>query len=115
MSILNTLILTGTSGKEYNFNVYPLDTQFKAVGAVYYISKRTVESNGQVHHECLYIGQTKDLSKQFQGNQRNACFDQLSANCISTHYEENEHVRLAIETDLINVHACIPCKQAANA
>lgn len=35
MSKLGTLTLTGASGTKYKFEVYPVDTNFSAVGGVY--------------------------------------------------------------------------------
>lgn len=41
MAKIGTMTLKGNSGQSYQFNVYPFGTEFKAKGAVYYISKRT--------------------------------------------------------------------------
>jgi hypothetical protein len=45
----------------YSFEVYPTDTSFNAVGAVYIFTKRKVGSNGKGTHTLLCIGQTDSL------------------------------------------------------
>lgn len=77
MSKIGTITLTGASGNKYEFNIYPFGTEFNDIGAVYYISKRTVKAD---------------------------CFSRYGANCISTHREDNEENRLSIESDLIEAY-----------
>ena len=59
---------TGT----YQFQVYPNDTAFKAVGAVYVFTKRTVDSSGKGSHALLYIGQTEEETDVERGVRRGA-------------------------------------------
>lgn len=105
MSEIGTLTLVGASGKEYIFNVYPIDTEFKALGAVYYISKRTEKPDGSGgSHEQIYIGETGDLSDRFDSHHKADCFKDHNANCISIHQESNEQTRLVIESDLVKAY-----------
>jgi predicted GIY-YIG superfamily endonuclease len=101
MAMIGTLTLTGESGTEYTFNVYPYSTEFKAIGAVYYISKRTENSEGKGSHTKIYVGQTGDLSERFDNHHKEDCFIKNSANCKSVLTEEDEDRRFEIETDLV--------------
>ena len=102
MAKLGTLPLTGQSGQDYNFDVYAWGSQFTAVGAVYYISKRTEKSDGTGSHDKIYVGQTSDLSERFDNHHKANCFQRNNVNAISLYLENNESARLSIEEDLIN-------------
>lgn len=97
MAKISTLTLTGASGRQYQFDVYPLDTEFNSVAAVYAITKRNASAN----HTIIYIGQTDDLSERFDNHHKATCFKRQGANCVCIHVEKNEETRLAIERDLI--------------
>ena len=101
MAKLGTLALKGDSGQTYEFNVYSYDTKFKAVGAVYGITRRTL-SGGNYDHTTIYIGETGDLSTRFDDHHKESCFTEHNANCKCTHPDENEDSRLKKEADLIN-------------
>lgn len=98
---LGTITLTGKSGAEYKFNVYPRDTKFKTLGAVYYVSKRYKKKDGSYSHKDVYIGQTEDLSQRFTSHNEEDCFNKHNANCISVHTDDNEKSRLKKEEDLV--------------
>jgi hypothetical protein len=91
---------TGASGSKYTFGVYPFGTTFKAVGAVYTFTVRTV-ANGKGTHSFIYIGQTGDLSERLDDHHKAICIKRNNPNCICVHADSNEKSRLAIETDLI--------------
>jgi hypothetical protein len=102
MSKVGEMTLKGESGNDYEFTVYTRDTDFKALGAVYVQSKRTIKSGGGGSHDLIYVGQTGDLSGRPLNHHKKDCFDKHGSNCVSILLEENEKRRLAIETDLIN-------------
>jgi hypothetical protein len=60
MSRISTVTFTGQSGTEYQFEVWPRDTNFNDVGGIYIFSYRTSEGN----HTVLYVGQTNSLKCQ---------------------------------------------------
>ena len=91
----------GKSGEKYRFNVYPMGQAFKAVGAVYAVTRRSKNSSGLYSHEIIYVGETGDLSTRFDDHHKADCFAQHNANCICTHGDEDEESRLAKEDDLI--------------
>lgn len=102
MAKLGTLTLTGRSGQDYVFYVYPFGTPFEAAGAVYYISKRTPKPDGSgLTHTTIYIGETGNLSERFDAHHKAACFKRHDANAISIYWEDDEEERLSIEADLV--------------
>ena len=103
MPKLGTVTFTGASGTEYDFNVYPLETEFKKMGAVYFFTKRTKKSDGgYTHCKRIYVGETEDLSERFDNHHKMPCIERHGANCICTHRESSESKRLEIEQDLID-------------
>jgi len=92
-----TVTLTGASGRNYDFEVYPWDTQFNHVGAVYCVLRRKPEGNFNI----IYIGQTGDLSERFGDHHKQQCFDRNGKTHIGVYPEPSEARRLTIEADLL--------------
>jgi hypothetical protein len=69
---------------------------------VYAVTKRYRNSEGIWSHQVLYIGQTDDISTQFDNHQRASCFSDHDANCVCTFVESDDELRLATEADLIS-------------
>jgi hypothetical protein len=80
MAKLADAAFSGSTGK-YDFEVYPLGADFKNVGAVYIISRRTVDAQGKGTHTFIYIGHTGDLSERFDDHHKAQCFKKNNANC----------------------------------
>ncbi len=104
----NGMAVKGKSGQSYSFAVYTRDTEFKALGALYLMSKRTPKPDGGGSHQFLYIGQTGDLSNRPLNHHKKSCFDKCGADHVSVYLEPNEKKRLEIETDLIQGND-LPC------
>jgi hypothetical protein len=102
MSKPTTATFTGKSGQAYSFNVYQWGTDFKAIGAVYIVTSRRVNSEGKGLHTFIYIGHTGDLSERFDDHHKARCFTKHGVNCICIHSESDEATRLDIESDLID-------------
>ena len=98
---LGTIDLKGASGRSWTFDVYPRDTTFNAVGAVYIQSERTRKPNGGGSHRFIYVGQTGDLSNRPLNHHKKGCFDRHGANSLLVYTEGSERTRLVIERDLI--------------
>ena len=101
MTKLADLTVEGQSGNKYEFEVYPRQTAFNHVGAVYLLTKRTKKSNGTGTHEFLYVGETGNLSTRFDNHHKQDCFDERGANCICVHQDGDEKSRRAKESDLL--------------
>lgn len=92
----------------YRFAVYPADTTFKAVGAVYVFSKRTVGSGGKGTHGLLYIGETDSLADRIPNHEKWPCAKRNGATCVCVHLDESQSSRLEKEADLRAAHST-PC------
>jgi len=102
MPKLGSVTFTGSSGKKYKFNAYPINTEFEAFGAVYLFTKRYKNSSGDYNHIDIYIGQTKNISERFENHHAMPCIKRNDANCICIYNESSESKRLDIEKDLID-------------
>lgn len=92
-----TVTLKGTSGKTYDFDVYPWGTSFKPLGAVY-----TVLKKNPPNFYVQYVGQTSDLSTRFDSHHKQSCFDRNGKTHIAVHPESSESIRLSKEADLVD-------------
>ncbi len=108
MAKIETILLKGCSGKAYSFDVYPFGTNFKALGAVYCISKR--QNN---NHNLIYLGITDDLSTRFNYHHKESCFKRHNADCISIHLNSSEKEREIIERDIL-CNYNFPCNEVNN-
>lgn len=97
----------GYSGKEYEFDVYPMDQTFREVGGVYVITRRYKNDEGKYKPEFIYVGETGDFSTRFHNHHKAKCFARNDATCICTLMEEDEDRRLAIDDYLITLHTPI--------
>ncbi|MFC1532258.1 GIY-YIG nuclease family protein [Thermodesulfobacteriota bacterium] len=93
-----TITATGSSGRKYTFYLYSWGTDFKKMGGVYMILRKT-DHNG--NHAVLYIGQTGDLSERFDHHHKKSCFDRNRKTHIAVLVESAELNRRNIESDLI--------------
>lgn len=97
MAKVDTIAAKGASGTSYSFDVYLWGTNFKALGAVYLVLKKS--SDGK--YTILYVGQTGDLGERFDDHHKGACFNRNGRTHIGIKPESVEKTRLAIETDLV--------------
>jgi hypothetical protein len=100
MSSRGTIVFRGRSGEQYRFQIWPLGTRFKALGAVCLLSKRSHKNRNfaqTASHECIHIGQTADLSALSYDA---SCFK--DADCICVYLSQSEEHRTAVENDLID-------------
>lgn len=100
------ITFSGKSGEKYYFQVWPLETRFKSVAAVYFLTKRVHENDNyrRAGHEEIYIGQTEDLNTPFATQAQLDCFRKHGANCICVYPAASAERRLAVEQDLIAFH-----------
>ncbi len=108
MAKIASMEVTGQSGTKYAFDFYPIDTSFKALEAVYVITKRTPKPGGGASHAYIYVGETGDLTTRFSSHHKQDCFDTHGANCIGIHLDGSRESRLDTENDIRASHAW-PC------
>jgi len=91
---------TGKSGKNYKFELHPLDTEFKPVSGVYVFARPI----GRTSAEALYVGQTQSFYDRLNaGIHDNDGFERASragATHIGVMRVGYPTERLRIETDL---------------
>jgi hypothetical protein len=64
----SSIIFNGKSGERYRFQVWPIATKFKALAAVYIVTKRTFDDPTfatKASHHALAIGETANLGAAF--------------------------------------------------
>lgn len=90
----------GESGKKYSFAIHPMTTLFKQVAAVYVITHRATDEMNKVSHKHIFVGETDNLGKQFDG-MKDPFISRYDANCVCIYHEEDKKLRLKIESDLV--------------
>ena len=100
------ITFTGKSGSQYPFHIWSLDTQFKPIGGVYFITQRVADRAKQLRprHNAIFIGQTEDLAQAFNAHEMPERYLKLGANCICVHLHADAEQRLGIEKDLLSVY-----------
>jgi len=102
MTRLGNVRIKGVSGKTYTFRAYPLETEFQAFGAVYFITSRNLNPDGRISHSRIYCGQTSNISITSDSVSRTLSLKAYEANCICILQEEAEVSRVEIEKDIHN-------------
>ena len=100
MAKFGTITFQGKSGNDYSFTAYSRDNAFSEIGAVYFVTQRTKNTNGRFSHKRIYVGETGDLSDRPANHHRAECFDRENANCVCVYVESDEASRLTIEADI---------------
>jgi len=100
------ITFSGKSGHKYHFQAWPLETRFKPLAAVYFVTKRAFDNGtySRASHDSIYIGQTANLADPFATQSQFVCFRKHGANCICICLLESEEQRIAAEEDLIALH-----------
>lgn len=93
----------GKSGTPYQFEVFPIDTAFNPIEAVYIFTERTV-NNGVGSHRFIYIGEALDLQNRISGHEKFVPAKMEGANCICVMRTSGQHYRQNAETDLIRAN-----------
>jgi hypothetical protein len=101
MASLGKAKFTSKSGNQYQFKVFPLGTRFRKQSGVYLIVYRAHSSHGGHRHKILYVGNTEDFSKPFDGHHKAQDLIRLGANCICVQSDKSVKSRLEKERDLI--------------
>jgi len=104
MGKISDVALTGISGRTYRFGVFPLDADFRNMGAVYVFAHRSVDPSGQERHHPVYVGQTDELGDRLSSHRGWLPVTQNKANCVCIHLDWNERLRTQIESDLIGYY-----------
>jgi hypothetical protein len=111
MTKIDTLSLTGRSGRSYEFRMYVWRTGLKSLPAVYVVTERSVEPNKPPAYKPLFVGSTDDVSAIFDSHAKQDCFDLHLANTIGVLREADAAKRAGVEQDLLDALSP-PCNSA---
>jgi hypothetical protein len=109
MAAIGTMTVTVASEEVYRFSAYPWGTVFKPLGAVYIVTKRTINLDGSDDYLLIYVGYTDDLSACLDSHRKTDCFEEYGANCICVLGLEQEQLRSRIVSKIE-----ARCKPACN-
>ena len=88
----------GQSGKEYQYEIYPLDATFRPLPGNYVYAQQT-EDGGWIP---VYIAQTRDLHQRLEGHVRTEDAVANGATHLHAHYDQaGQAARCSEERDLI--------------
>jgi len=96
----NSILVTGASGKQYKFWVYPWGHKLKAEGGVYMVLK----NSGTLlvpKYSVIYVGQTENLDERFDDHHKQFCFNRNGRTHIGARLGSVKATRLTIEADLV--------------
>jgi len=107
MATYGGITFTGKSGEKYFFHAWPLETQFRSVAAVYYVTKRSFSNKTYriASHEGIYIGQTGNLTDPFATQTQIDRFRKQGANCVCVHLVADEERRQMVARDMLAAHS----------
>jgi hypothetical protein len=92
------MVWTGQSGKQYQYEIYPIDTEFRALPGNYVYAKQT-EDGGWIP---LYMAQTRDMHQRLEGHEKLQDATENGATHIHMHYSEaGQAARCTEERDLV--------------
>ena len=100
---MGSVYFKGRSGRIYNFLVYPRGTSFKkGLGAVYCVTNRYLKKDGTYVHGAIHVGQTADLSTEFDDHPKQLYFEKYGASCVCIREEPDGDIRAQVVQDLID-------------
>jgi len=100
MAYGDTTILTGASGKQYQFSIFPRSTTFQAKPGVYVMGRTA----GGDRYEFCFVGETADLSKRPLSPDKQACFNRFGVNQIFLIEEFDANLRAQVVQDLVRAY-----------
>lgn len=107
MAKYGNITFSGKSGEKYCFHAWPLETRFKSLGGVFFVTKRVYKNKtyDRACHEPVYIGETSNLADPFGTQSQLDCFKKHGGNCVCVYVAANEERRRSVEQDLIAGHS----------
>lgn len=109
------IIFRGKSGQTYRFEAWSLETKFKPLAGVYFVTRRGNEDSNynRASHEHIYIGHAASLAEPMGNQAQLASFKKHGANCVCVYAAESEERRIAIEQDLLQAYPTA-CNNSGN-
>ena len=105
--MMSSVTFKGKSGQGYSFQAWPIDTKFKAIGAVYIVTSRTFDDRtfrSKASHKSIAIGQTTSLDAPVLTKTELRKLIDKGANCICVCAVPDPERRASIEKDLVEAN-----------
>lgn len=96
----DTTTLTGSSGKQYLFDIHPRATTFLDRPGVYVMARHKEGST----YEFCFVGETADLSKRPFNPEKQACFQKFGVQFIFLIEDYDQGRRQAVVRDLVTAY-----------
>ena len=96
-----TITFGGKSGRKSEFEIWPFNTSWNAVAAVYAVTHSRPTETGGKTHDPIYIGETDDLKERLGNHHKADCFRKHNANQVCVHQEFTAQNRITIEADIL--------------
>ena len=100
MNRCTRVTFSGSSGADYQFEVYPVGSPFSDFGAVYMFTNRTEGEDGKGQHAAVYIGESDELGARLAKQDLPKSAERYKFNRVCIYREDDEDLRLAAEVDL---------------
>ena len=100
-----TVGLRGASGKIYSFHACALELALNDVGAVYALTKRTIQSDGRDFFSVIYLGQTEKLGSAIAKHRAQLWALEHECNSVCVHLEDDVTKRMGIIDDLAKYYS----------
>jgi hypothetical protein len=94
------LTLSGNTYVAYDFDMFPVDADFRPIAAVYVVTRRTGRG-GAGEHEVLYVGDTAHLRDALLNHPKAECFTRHKAEFVGVHRQEDQTSRRETVADLV--------------
>ncbi len=101
MDQIGSIDFKGKSGKSYEFDIYPFDSEWNEDAAVYVVTRRYKNQQEKLTHALIYVGETDNLKERFSNHHKASCFTENNANCLCIHLDTSESSRLEKEADIL--------------
>ena len=97
-------IWTGASGKKYEYEIYPIDTNWNDVPGNYIFARESSSRTWQ----AIYIGQTESFKDRLPNHNELPCIRRNGGTHVHAHVNRDSRARLEEEGDLLanNKTAC---------
>ena len=88
---------TGATGKEYLYDIYPIDTNWNDVAGNYIFAKETSPHKW----DAVYIGETESFKNRLPNHNELPCVKRNGGTHLHAHTNQDSKARLDEEADLI--------------
>lgn len=100
-----TVGLRGASGKIYSFHACALELALNDVGAVYALTKRTIQNDGKDFFSVIFLGQTEKLGSAISKHRAQLWTLEHDCNSVCVHLEEDVMKRIGKIDDLAKYYS----------